>query len=465
MDEERSNARQSPLPVPPGVSEPSPLPPPVQQPQLPSRISIAGRAILGFFFIGLLAFGAWYFFLRDAAKQKQQTVMLTYWGLQDDGATVRSAVSDFEKQHAVRVSYVKQDAKQYQERLLTRVQNGTGPDVFEFHNTWLLVLLPLLSVLPTDVIRPEDFEQSFYPLVRGDLTRSGAIYGVPLSIDTLSLFVNKEILDAGNVSVPTTWNEFVDAARTLTVKDETGRIQTAGAAIGTFDNVTHAPDILSLLFAQNGVNFRDIAVSRVNASDALTFYTQFALPSANVWDETFQPSIEAFAKGNLALYFGYARDMPRIETLNPTLPFAVHVVPRLPGRNMTIGSYWAAGVSTRSKQQKEAMLLLSFLAQKEASSKRFTQREKANPPGIPPARVDFAEMLRMDHVLFPFVQQGSDAVSSYFASDTNDSSINAPLNGYLGNAVRAILSGNTAESTIDTLDQGVKQVLKQYVTQ
>ena len=80
------------------------------------------------------------------------------------------------------------------------------------------------------------------------------------------------------------WNDFMNDSKTLTVKDVNGKIKTAGAALGTFDNVNHAPDILSLLFVQNGVNLNNISSTSEKVIDALNFYTSFALGDVNVWD-------------------------------------------------------------------------------------------------------------------------------------------------------------------------------------
>lgn len=41
------------------------------------------------------------------------------------------------------------------------------------------------------------------------------VWGLPLDSGPMAMFYNKEVFDANNVDVPTTWDEFLDAARTL----------------------------------------------------------------------------------------------------------------------------------------------------------------------------------------------------------------------------------------------------------
>lgn len=404
-----------------------------------------------------------YRFLPALLKGRQEKVTLTYWGLWEDQGVMQVIITDFQKQHPdIIIKYSKEDSKQYRERLLARSDNSLGPDVFRFHNTWFPQLSTILLPLSNDVITKEEFQKSFYPVVQSDLVKNGAIYGIPLEIDTLSLFVNTDILQAAGVESPTTWDEFIKIARELTVKDETGKIKTSGAALGTFDNITHAPDIISLLFAQNGANNTNLSATQNNASDALDFYTSFAKGEGNVWNDTLDSSINAFAKGSLGMYFGYSYDVFTIRAINPQLPFQIVPVPHLPGRTMTIASYWVEGVSAKSKHKREAFLFLSFLAKKETAQKLFNEESKTRLFGEPYARVDLADTVKDNTFLYPFIHQAKDAASSFFAGETYDNGFNSQMNGYLGNAVRAVLTDTSPQSAVETLQKGVAEVLKQY---
>ncbi len=421
------------------------------------------KAILGVILLIVVGFVIIAFVIPFFSPKKVETVSLTYWGLWEDENTIRLVLTDFEKQNPnIKVTYTKQDIKQYKDRLVTRMQNGTGPDIFRFHNTWLPQVSTLLLPISSEVIKKEDFEKTYYGVVVNDLTRNGAIYGIPSGIDTLSLFVNTEILTNGGAQIPTNWQDFGKVARQLTVKDESGKIITSGAALGTYDNVTHASDLVSLFFVQNGADIRNIEGTAKNTADALNFYTSFAIGDAKVWDETLDPSMLAFAKGDVAMYFGYSWDIFAIKALSPQLSFQVVPVPHLPDRNMTIASYWADGISVKSKHQAESLLLLQFLSKKETVEKLFTQSSKQRLFGELYARKDLAEKLKSNVLIYPFVSQANEAVSSFFASDTYDNGLNSQMNGYLANAVRAILNNTSPESAVETLSQGVAQVLQQY---
>ncbi len=421
------------------------------------KIGIGIVAVIAILFL-LLRFVIPLFF------HKNEKITLTYWGLWEDERVMQSVIADFQKSNPlIEVKYSREDPKQYQERLTTRIRKeNSGPDIFRFHNTWLLQISDILLPLPTDIMKKDEFQNEFYQVAQTDLTKNGAIYGIPLEIDTLSLFINPQVFQSAGIALPTTWDEFGKAARALTVKDENGRIKTAGAAMGTYENIAHASDIVSLLFVQNGADLKNLTVTSQNASDTLDFYTQFAKPDGNVWDDTLDNSILAFSKGNLAMCFGYSWDIFTIKTLNPKLSFQIIPVPHLPGRTMTIASYWAEGVSIKSKHKREALQLLKFLTRKETSQKLFTEEAKTRLFGEPYARTDLADSLKDSHLLYPFVSQAPDAVSSFFASDTHDNGLNTQMNGYLGDAVHAVLGNTSPQSAVETLAKGVSQVLKQY---
>lgn len=418
------------------------------------------RFVIGGFIVLLviaLVWGISSFFL-SGSKSGNGKVTLEYWGLWEDKNVVQPIIDDFQKQHPnITVTYIRQDSKDYTKRLLTRMQDGTGPDIFRLHNTWVYPLKSILLPLPTAVIDAKQLQSNYPPVAATDLVDNGAIYGLPLEMDNLSLFVNTDIFTHAGASVPTTWDNFITVAKALTVKDPNGKIQTAGAALGTYDNIAHAPDIISLLLLQNGANLDKLKGS-TNAKDALSFYASFAQADGGVWDGTLDNSLLAFERGKLAMYFGYSYDILAIQAASPDLKFTVYPVPHLPGRNMTIASYWVEGVSNRSKHQKEALEFMQYLAQKDTQARLYTEETKTRAFGEPYARNDLADGLKQNALLAPLVGQFKTAVSSFFVSDTDYDEYNGALNQYLGNAINSMLKDTSVDSALETLDQGIAQV-------
>jgi len=79
-----------------------------------------------------------------------------------------------------------------------------------------------------------------------------------------------------------------------------------------------------------------------------------------------------------------------------------------------MASYWAEGVSVKSPHQKEALLFMKFLAQKETETRLYSDATKERAFGEPYARVDLASTLRDNKNIYPFVYQAQNASSSLF---------------------------------------------------
>lgn len=421
------------------------------------------------FIILTIIFSLLTFVSPGSNKTETSEVTLTYWGLREDESVMKSIISDFEKENSkIKINYIKQDPEDYIEKLNVRIPNGNGPDVFRFHNTWYSMLSGILLPLPKETIERREFETNFYDVSQKDLIKKGAIYGIPLGIDTLALYINPKIFDEASqeqgetIVVPTTWQKFIESSQALTKRNIEGKIDIAGAAIGTFENVNYAPDIISLLFAQNGVDFENFPESRPKIIDALRFYTNFALLENNVWDETMEPSLASFAQGKLAMYFGYSWDYFTIKNLNPDIDFKIVPVPQLVSdENFNIASYFAEGVSLKSKHQKEALQFMRVLAREKTQEKFYQEASKTRLFGEPYSNKNLADKLK-DTPYFIFVDQAKTAVSSPFADGTFGNGMNDKLNNYLKDSIDAILSNTSEESAADTLIQGYQKVMSEY---
>lgn len=451
--------------VPPPPTQPQPVSsaPPSDKPGRLSGIKSAPilKIILGLLSLFVVA-AILFFVVTKFLGNKNSEVELAFWGLWEDSKTMQTVLSDFERSNPnVTVNYTKEDIEQYKDRLVTRSGQGNGPDVFLFHNTWYPMLPEVLLPVPSSVISKEDFDQSYFDVVKKDLVRNGAIYGIPQNMDTLVMYVNVDMFKSAGVDIPSNWNDFIDTARGLTVKDEEGRIVTSGTALGTYSNIKHAPDILSLLFLQNGVDVKNLEGTSDRAIGAMNFYTAFATDENNVWDESMPPSIVAFATGKLGMYFGYSWDYFEIKAANPEINLQIVPVPQLGAEPINLASYWAIAANSKSKNQKEALDLLKFLSQKDVQAKLYSEQAKLRQFGQPYARIDLAEGLK-DTIIYPAVLQAKYADSTPFVDSAGENGMNQELNLYLENAINSINEGTSVESAFDTLKQGVAQVLGKY---
>src|SRR3990167_5916180 len=85
-------------------------------------------------------------------QKTNKVITLNYWGLFDSATTINQIVEDYKKVRPnVNIVYDKKSREQYRETLQTQIETGKGPDIFQFHNTWRLMLASDLAPVPTDV--------------------------------------------------------------------------------------------------------------------------------------------------------------------------------------------------------------------------------------------------------------------------------------------------------------------------
>jgi multiple sugar transport system substrate-binding protein len=422
---------------------------------------VGGLALVLIAFLGIRALMS-----NQAAPSTSTTkqVSLTWWGLWEPNEVLNGLIQDFQTQNpGVTVTYSQQSVKDYRERLQSAFDRSQGPDIFRFHNTWVPMLSQqnIFSTVPTTAMTSADYQATFYPSAVKDLRTQNGFVGIPLMTDGLAMFVNKKALAATGKQAPTTWQDFSILAKDLTIRDADGKIQRAGAAMGSANNVDHFSDVLGLLILQNGGNPGIPDDANHLVSDALTFYTQF-LRTDRVWDETLPNSTYAFAIEKAAIMFAPSWRAFEIKQINPNIDFAVFPVPQLSDTKVNWSSYWVEGVSRTSQNQDVAWKLLKFISTKQNLQKMYTQASSQRLFGEPYPRVDMAVDLSEDPYVGAFIKQAPVAQSWYLSSRTFDNGINDQIIKYYQDAINKINQGSGVPETLPTLSSGVTGVLSKY---
>jgi multiple sugar transport system substrate-binding protein len=456
--------------------------------------------MMKYLIIGVVVFSiiAGFLFWRFAPmfnkkEEEKIPVVLTIWGLWEDDSLFKPAIDEYKKVRPdVTVNYVFQSSQNYRTRTQTKITAGEGPDIYMINNTWTPMFLKSGSMTPApkEAFTPQEYSQTFYPVVRDDFTNylalksqidqtagiadknktladqfnsAGKIYAIPRGIDGIALYYNEDILNVAGVAVPKSWNEFKDAAFKLTVVDGSGVIKTAGAALGGTSNVDHWSDVLGLLFLQQPGSKIE-APGDQNGADVLKFYTDFSkVAEKRVWDNTFEPSTQAFAAGKVAFYFGPSWRAHELRQINPQLHFKIAPMPQLAGKNVAWANYWGYAVSSKSKFSKESWEFLKFLTSAEIEKALYEQAAKVRLFGLPYSRVDLQKELINDPLTGAFVSQGPYYKSWYLNSATRDQGLNDEMIKYYEDAVNGVHNNYDGLTALQTTGRGIEQVLDKYV--
>lgn len=273
-------------------------------------------------------------------KTSSETVELTMYGLFDDSDIYNPLIQEYESEHKnVDITYKQfTDPSAYLDLVINELAEGEGPDIFMMHNSWVDEHYKKVNPYVVDYNTAVEFDDTFVSVVGEDFLRNYgetdyAIYGMPMYVDSIALYYNKNQYEDAVPSrgkPATTWSGIIEDVYKLTKQDNSfERFEVAGIAMGRADNVLRTIDILYTLLLQYGVSFYNsdytestIADTEVSASggvmspaeEALNLYTSFAIPSSKnyCWNEyisdaeSSEQEMAAFVEGKVSMIMGYS---------------------------------------------------------------------------------------------------------------------------------------------------------------
>lgn len=397
-----------------------------------------------------------------------QEVTLRYWRPFGDSQEMLTLINEYEDKHPnVRIEYTKKNIDTYEDDLLDALASGNGPDIFALNNSWTPKYLDKIVPAPTQLITYRNYKDTFVDVVVKDFTKNEEIYGVALSVDSLGLFYNKDLMGtAGIATPPKTWTELQNDVQVITTQDRTGYFTRSGVAMGLNINVNRAVDILYLLMLQRGVvpwssdgllpTFGQ-SVS-VNGSfsepgnDALKFYTDFANPASSYynWNASSDYSIDAFANGRAAYLYSYSYTRDTLKQKAPNLNYDVAAVPQpnLDQPAVNFANYFGEVVNKQTKNKEWAWDFLNFISSKDSLDKYYAQYK------YPSSRKDLIELQITDPEIGVFAHANLTAKSFYKPDQERfDTIIGTMIDNVILRGTSIFDAINQAESQAATLTQ------------
>jgi multiple sugar transport system substrate-binding protein len=132
--------------------------------------------------------------------------------------------AQFEAQHPdIRVEIINEPGDRAMDKLQAMVAAGNPPDVMSIHGALFIPLAAKDALLDLDPLIAQDQEfdlEDFYPELVELCRYERRLYSLPRYTSVYVLFYNKDLFDAAGLNYPNetwTWNEYLAAARKLTV--------------------------------------------------------------------------------------------------------------------------------------------------------------------------------------------------------------------------------------------------------
>ncbi|MEI6288434.1 MAG: extracellular solute-binding protein [bacterium] len=382
-----------------------------------------------------------------------QPITLEYWRSYDDSDAFADIITDYRKIHPnITINYRKFRPEEYQQALLDAWAEDRGPDIFSVDQNLLRQYVSKIQPMPAQITMAYQEEQgtikkeivsvlhtnttpslrqikdSFFDVVYKNSVIDGQVYGLPLALETLVMFYNKDIINRSGISqIPVTWADFQTAVKKISRFDSQGNILQSGTAMGTGSNVDRAFDILSVLMMQNGAimasadGFPTFA-NKISANNkdtspglqAMQFYIDFASPEKDVysWNASSTSAGNAFTSGNVGFTFGYNHSLASIRAQSPRLNFGIAPIPQVsPDNSKNYASYWLETVAKKSKHPNEAWDFVLFTVKQEEAKKYLDKT------GLPTALKSLVSSQLESEDLYASVSQALTANSWYIGKN------------------------------------------------
>ncbi len=418
-------------------------------------------------------------------------VALNWWGTEALPAGTKLVLADYQSVHPnISIHYRQVRPEEFEQTLLRALAASQGPDLITLPNTslraWQDYLLPLppnltlpflelkgvikkeptatLKTVPTMDLRA--VQDLFVDAVPPDVVIDGKVYGFPLSLDSLVMFYNHDLLNAaGFATPPANWTDFKNAAQKITRIDKQGRLLQSGTSLGEADNVPYAADILAALMLQNNTPMVDSGGTRATfnqqvtvggetyspGADAVRFYTDFANPSKETysWSKDEPPAWTAFAEGRVGFTFGYWRDYQSLQQSSPRVTVGVANFPQIDNtvRPAYLASYNVAAVTRQSQYQNEAWGFVHFAVRPEEAQKYVADSK------LPTAERQLYQAQTQDPDLSVPAKQLLSARAWYRGYNPG------AAQGFMLDLIRRVDSGTSLTEALDFAAQQVTQTL------
>lgn len=293
--------------------------------------------------------------IESPAKAQDKVILrMSTWAGVEEAAELQEIIDEVNANSDTFEIVYEPNPADYYVQMQTQLAGGEAPDLFwldQNHMSWAFddVLLDISDYVAEDdrdIVDPDDY----YPGVWDTYALNDGVYGLPWIAQPVVLYYNVDIFDEMGIDYPTadwTWDDFSEAAVTLTNDDHYGFIMTGWPPINiwiwSFGGTILSDDLTEILLesdeAKAGAQFY-----------ADMIYNEDCCPSEETIAE--EGNAEMFKNGRVAMFMGGAADdLDRVEGLN----VGVSPVPQGPtGENITFAWTAATVINADTEHPEEA---------------------------------------------------------------------------------------------------------------
>lgn len=290
----------------------------------------------------------------NSSSTQKLTGTVNVWGTIPNDAMSRF-VDLFDKTaKSYSMNYTEVPYDKINSKLITAIADGVAPDLIIAPSDILFSNISRIYPVNTATISESNFRNQFIDEASLLIMMPYGYLGLPLSVDPLVLYYNRDILSSnGFAAPPTTWGQFYGYNDKITKKDDNGNLYLSTIAFGTYDNIPHISDILLAMVIQQGQTPVSLGSTRDANGNSVSSYSVLVDESASQggisplnsalafskdfsdtqktsynWNAKSGNALQEFISGNLAFYIGYASEAEYIKSANQKLYFDYTYLPQ-----------------------------------------------------------------------------------------------------------------------------------------
>ncbi|WP_270330808.1 extracellular solute-binding protein [Lapidilactobacillus dextrinicus] len=252
-------------------------------------------------------------------------ITIEYWTWNQSDATIKMAKQYHKLYPNVKIKVVQNDWDNYWKKLPLAIKGGTGPAIFNIHNSFDSTIKPYLAPYKISTKNLEADYNGVEPHVQ-----NGKVYYTDYSINTGNIYYNKKLWKEAGLTdndIPKTWDQLIAVAKKMT-KFKDGKMTQAGFNI---NQETYSAMIFGLnyqkgqlLFSKNGKKLEfDNKVTVENTNFLQEMYTKDKIGSADFGTD----STKSFGNGQSAMVYKWGWFQGELNTNYSKLDYGVFPTP------------------------------------------------------------------------------------------------------------------------------------------
>lgn len=151
----------------------------------------------------------------DPVATETPTGEVTFWSFLSGMSDVAAAFNASQDDITVNFEEIPNGANGGYTKLSAAIESGSGPDVVGIEYDRLPGFVAAEQLAPVDGLVSGDVLGEYDEQVRNLVSFGDAAYALPYDAPPMVIWYRQDVLEAAGVDVPTTWDEFEDAARAV----------------------------------------------------------------------------------------------------------------------------------------------------------------------------------------------------------------------------------------------------------